>query len=318
MLLNEFPFAEVASWLADGRVIPFLGAGASRAGVFGPDQLPDGRGLVSELINKMGQPYPGQPTDSLAKVAEYFEQQIFDRLALVDYLHDRFHQQQLNAPLSRVAQLLAAMPQSGKARFIVTTNYDSFVERAFREADRPLCVITQNMRNPQRGVAQVNLKLPDGSVEQDDALLFQWEDDLRFPAGTTYLFKMHGSADHGVNNDRDDLIITENDYVDFLANSGGPVSPLFPPVSLLAAFSRRRFLFLGYSLEDWNFRVFFRLLALRNAVSKRGRLRHWAVQLHPNELDVQLWEKRNVHVYNADLLQFCDRIETAWVSEHSS
>jgi hypothetical protein len=316
MYLAEFPFADVATWLVEGKVIPFLGAGASLVGASGLNPLPDGRSLVNELIDKMGKNYPGEPTDGLAKVAEYFEQRL-DRLALFDYLHDRFYQQQLNAPLGRVAQLLAEMPESDHSRFIVTTNYDNFVERAFQEAGRPICVITQNMRNPERGVSQVSLKLPDGSIDQVDALMFQWGDDPRFPPGTTYLFKMHGSADRRLSNDRDDLIITENDYVDFLVNSGGSVSPLFPPVSLLAAFGKRRFLFLGYSLADWNFRAFFQLLALRNALSKRDYLRHWAVQHHPNEVDVKLWEKRNVRVCNAELLQFCDRLETVLISEHA-
>jgi SIR2-like domain len=316
MLLDQFPFGEVAGWLAEGKVVPFLGAGASIAGGSSP-KLPDGRALATELIRRMEQGYPGQPTDDLAKVAEYFEKSVFDRSALFDFLHTRFYVEQLRAPLARVAQFLAALPNlDNKPRFIVTTNYDSFVERAFHKGDRPLCVITQNMRDPQHGASQVSLRLPEGSVEQEEALLFQWNDDARFPAGTTYLFKMHGSADRKVGNNRDDLIITESDYVDFLVNSGGPVSPLFPPVSLLSAFSRRRFLFLGYSLEDWNFRAFLHLLTLRSAVSTEG-LRHWAIQLHPNELDVQLWGKRNVNVFDADLLQFCDRLDAAWASEHA-
>jgi len=27
MLLTDFPFDEVAGWLADGKIVPFLGAG---------------------------------------------------------------------------------------------------------------------------------------------------------------------------------------------------------------------------------------------------------------------------------------------------
>jgi hypothetical protein len=313
MLLNDFPFSEVAGWLASGQVVPLLGAGASRVGSSGPNKLPDGPGLATELIGRMRPAYPGQPSDGLARVAEYFEQTVFDRSALFDYLHDRFYQQQVNAPLSRVAELLANMPNPDlKSRFIVTTNYDSLIEQAFHRAQRSLCVITQNMRDPEHGASRVTLRLPDGQLDQDDSLMFQWNDDTRFAPGTTYLFKMHGSADRKVGEQLDDLIITESDYVDFLVNAGGPVSPLFPPVSLLAAFSRRRFLFLGYSLADWNFRAFLRLLALRNAVSKRGQLRHWAIQLHPDELDVQLWGKRNVNIYDADLLQFCDELQAAF------
>jgi hypothetical protein len=316
MHLDQFPFGDVASRLAEGSVIPFLGAAASIAGASSP-KLPDGRGLADELIDLMGKGYPGQRTDDLAKVADYYEQISVDRSALYEYLHARFYQQQLSTSLTRVAGLLAALPNNdNKYRFIVTTNYDNFVERAFREAGRPLCVITQNMRDPEYGASQLSLKLTDGSTDQEDAMMFQWNDDTRFPAGTTYLFKMHGSVDRMSGANRDNVIITETDYVDFLVNAGGAVSPRFPPVSLLSVFSRRRFLFLGYSLRDWNFRAFLQLLVLRSAVSKTG-LRHWAIQLHPNELDVQLWGKRNVNVYDADLLEFCDRLNAEWESEHA-
>ena len=319
MLLNDFPFSEVAGWLADGQVIPLLGAGASLVGTSGPHKLPDGSKLADELICRMKPAYPGQATDGLARVAEYFEQTVFDRPALFSYLRERFYQQQINAPLSRVAQLLAEMPNPElRSRFIVTTNYDNLIEQAFQKAQRPLCVITQNMRDPEHGASRVILKLPDGEVDQDDALMFQWNDDARFSPGTTYLFKMHGSADRSVGGEFDGLIITESDYVDFLVNAGGPVSPLFPPLSLLAAFTKRRFLFLGYSLEDWNFRAFLRLLVLRNAVSKKGQLRHWAIQRSPEELDVQLWGKRNVNVFDADLLKFCDELATAFTSRRAS
>lgn len=311
MLLDQFPFEDVASWLTEGQVIPFLGAGASRAGVSSPNMLPDGLGLATELINRMPG-YPGQPAEGLARAAEYFELTTFDRPALFEYMHRRFYQQQLNAPLTRVAQLLATIPNpDNTSRFIVTTNYDNFIERAFHEAGHPLCVITQDVKNPEHGASQLSLRRPDGLFEQVDARDFVLTPDSGFPPRTTYLFKMHGSADRR-SSEGDGLIITESDYVEFLVNSGGPLS--FPPPSLLAIFSKRRFLFLGYSLADWNFRVFFRLLAIRNAISKSDLRRHWAIQLNPNPLDEKLWYKRNVNVYDGDLLEFCERLQTAWTS----
>jgi hypothetical protein len=328
MHLNQFPFGQVATWLAEGSVVPFLGSGASRLGVSGLTGLPDGRGLASELVIKMGEAYPGKPTDDLPKVAQYYEQPFLDRPALYEYLHDRFYKKQISAPLARTTQLLAAMPNLNTVWFIVTTNYDVFVERAFDKAGRPLCVITQNMRDPENGAGKVNLLLPDGTRTQEDAAKFLWKDRKypngdKFPDGTVYLFKMHGSADRemvdSADDDmvesRDDLIITENDYVDFLVNTGGTNSPNFPPASLATAFKTKRFLFLGYSLQDWNFRAFLRLLVLRNALSGKDKLRHWAIQLGPSKLDEELWSQRNVNVYDGDLIEFCNRLEAAWASE---
>jgi SIR2-like domain len=106
----------------------------------------------------------------------------------------------------------------------------------------------------------------------------------------------------------DDVIITEDDYVDFMVNSGGKISPFFPPTSLLAAYKKRRFLFLGYSLYDWNFRAFLRMLTIRNALSGSEARRHYAIQLNPEPIEVELWKQRNVNVYHGDLTKFCKRI----------
>jgi len=311
--IDSFGFEQVARWLADGKVIPFLGAGASRVGVEA-DPLPDGRGLAFELQKRMARPYPGDQADNLAKVAQYYEEWAWDRPALYEYLHERFYETQLHAEPGRVARMLAAMPPATRCRFIVTTNYDVHVETAFARAGRPLCVIIQNMRDPEHGPARLNVVYPDGTSGFAQAKTFRLQNP-KFPDGTTFLFKMHGSAHQAPGAQGDDLIITENDYVDFLVNTGGPVSPLFPPAALLAHFRTSRFLFLGYSLTDWNFRAFLRLLVLQNAISKMDQYRHLAIQLKPDALDVQLWQKRNITVYDGDLVKFCDRLAAEWEPE---
>ena len=138
-------------------------------------------------------------------------------------------------------------------------------------------------------------------------------ESLKLDTATTFLFKMHGSAsDERIAGDaRDNLVITEDDYVDFMVNAGGPLNPNFPPPALLAEYKERRFLFLGYSLRDWNFRVFLRLLSQRNAMSGLAGRKHWAVQLNPNPVDVELWGRRNVDVYDGDLVEFTVRLGAA-------
>ena len=76
MNLDQFPFSQVATWLTEGSVIPFLGSGAARIGVEGTARLPDGQGLALELITQMGGAYPGKNHEELAKVAQFYEQAI--------------------------------------------------------------------------------------------------------------------------------------------------------------------------------------------------------------------------------------------------
>lgn len=318
MELSRFPFSQVATWLTEGSVIPFLGAGASRVGITEALRLPDGRTLALELITKMGGAFPGEQDEELARVAQFYEQE-FDRPALYEYIVSRFYKRQENAQISAVARLLAAVPVTGRL-FLMTTNYDSQIERAMQAANRPLCVITQNMRDPANGASLVEVTYPDGGFSQEEAASFQWNDQERSPdPRTVYLYKMHGSARPSmIHSERDNIIITEDDYVDFLVNCGGPLSPFFPPPSLANVYKTKRFLFLGYSLEDWNFRVFLQLLALRNTLSGKEKRRHWAIQRDPSPLDEPLWLQRNVNLYQADLIDFCRKLEASWPAEESA
>lgn len=308
MELDTFPFTQAADDLAEGQLVPFLGAAASRVGVAGELDIPDGRQLAAELIARMGDAYRRTGADDLAKAAQYFESTVYDRGSLYNFVRTRLVQEQQQAGASRVAHMLATMPDRGKPLFIVTTNYDTVVEKAFAEVDRPLCVLTQNVRNPELGVHQIRFSY-EGETEVSDARDFDWYDNEQFKPNAAFLFKMHGSAHRrNIKDGDDDLIITEDDYVDFLVN----LSPYYPPPSLTAAYKKRRFLFLGYSLVDWNFRVFLRLLVMRNAVSNRSGKRHYAIQRDAEELDMRLWDRRNVNVYRADLATFCDKLQAEW------
>jgi NAD-dependent SIR2 family protein deacetylase len=300
---DEFPFDRVAAWLAEGEIIPFIGAGASRDPAGSTGGMPDGSTLAKELANEM----PGfrdYTIGNLAKVAQFYQNTVFDRSALYEYLHRRLEAEQNNTAPGAVAKMLASIPITSGPLFIITTNYDTLIERAFAEAGKPICVITQNMRDPQTGSSMITLVHPNGRVGQENSSEFQWI-DIDNPAGTAFLFKMHGSVEQASPNGADDIIITEDDYVDFMVNSGGNLSSSFPPASLTAAYKKRRFLFLGYSLQDWNFRAFLRMLAIRNALSGRESKRHYAVQLHPDRIEVELWKQRNVNVYDGDLTDFC-------------
>ena len=78
-------------------------------------------------------------------------------------------------------------------------------------------------------------------------------------------------------------------------------------------FRERSFLFLGYSLRDWNLRVV--LKNLSKYLSKRGagdgdedQEHSWAIQRNPSELERKLWEKRNVTIFNLALDEFARKM----------
>src|SRR5881296_409018 len=140
--MADTPYQPIATQLANDKVVPFLGSAASFVGVAsGPTRLPDGQGLADELVDAFAN-YPGNRGDPLTKVSQFYEECILGRSPLYDHLRKRLHEEQVAAPLSPTASFLAELP--GLNLVIVTTNYDSQVERAFERKGRPYVVVTHN------------------------------------------------------------------------------------------------------------------------------------------------------------------------------
>jgi len=76
----------------------------------------------------------------------------------------------------------------------------------------------------------------------------------------------------------------------------GDISNLVP-VLLAAKMRRSHFLFMGYSLRDWNLRVILHRIWGEQKLSYKS----WAIQLNPQELDLRFWLKRDVDILNTRL-----------------
>jgi SIR2-like protein len=289
--LDKIPFGVVAARLKEGKVIPFLGAGASLSGVpVGPSRLPAGTVLANELREEI-KPYPGDKADALTKVAQFYVECVLGRGDLYELLRKRFYTDQQKADLNVTAQLIAEIENLS---CVVTTNYDDHIEEAFRRRNRDFVVVTHEV-GPGRA-PYVYATTTDG--HRDRFLLDKFV--LSPYAGRTIIYKMHGAVTPELDEHLDTVIITEDDYVNFLAS---PI-PL-PPRALTALFEKSRFLFLGYSLEDWNLRVILRRLTEEG---RDNQVKHWAVQKNPADMEKLFWLKRNVVLYEASLEDFVVRL----------
>lgn len=84
------------------------------------------------------------------------------------------------------------------------------------------------------------------------------------------------------------MVLTEDDYLDFLTVTSG-TKWLMPP-RVEKAFADTRLLFLGYSLEDMTFKVLLRRIA---TVIRRIERSHLTVQLRPvSEKDGPVGQQR--------------------------
>jgi hypothetical protein len=77
------------------------------------------------------------------------------------------------------------------------------------------------------------------------------------------------------------MVLTEDDYFDFLI--GVSTNRELIPIAVRQALADTALLFLGFRLDDWNFRVLFRSIMSQEGGSRRSRYAHIAGQIMPEE-----------------------------------
>lgn len=126
--------------------------------------------------------------------------------------------------------------------------------------------------------------------------------DLERRKGVT-LFKLHGTFPHGQPDPERRPVITEEDYIEFLTYVGSDdINRL-----ITSKFQDSTLLFLGYGLEDWNFRVLFKGLIEKMLPSDQRM--SFAIQKNPSEFWVKYWGKKGVVIYDMDLSDFAEQLE---------
>jgi hypothetical protein len=299
------PYGIIFNLLKRGDVIPFLGAGASFVGrpadaVWNPAEpkfLPSG-GELSRFLAEEAE-FPADEAyerSDLAKVSSYYVD-VAGRRTLRDRLREvLFHDYETGA----LHRFLAEVPSP---LLIVVTNYDTLVEEAFNAAGKPFDVVVYPA--DRKDVANAVLWWPHGANEPKITPPNELFIDL---ATTTVIFKMHGSI-RPASEEWDGFVITEEDYVEFLSRMtmNSAIPALFS-----AYFRDRSFLFLGYSLRDWNLRVVLKNLskcfAWRGSGPDEDPVPSWAIQRQPTELEVKLWKKRNVNIFDVTIEEFVARM----------
>jgi hypothetical protein len=308
------PYGVIADLLKKGDVVPFLGAGVnfgmrpepkSKWESKGSNFLPSGVELSNFLAGESG--FPAEDEDEmadLAKVSSYFVETAA-RSVLCEYLHDIFDR---DFEPTSIHNYLAELGRTTPL-LIVTTNYDDLTERAFNRLGLPFDLVVHP--TDRKDVEASILWWKHGAQEPEAVPPNQFFIDLK---STTVIYKMHGTVDRATAK-WDSYVITEDDYIDFLSRMTGQTAV---PAQFMRHFRTRHFLFLGYGLRDWNLRVVLKNLRTvlpamsetneRADMDKAEKLRSWAIQFEPSDLEIELWKARNVNIYNVDINQFVEKL----------
>lgn len=293
----------------EGSLVPLLGSRLNRSGRAGEWQegcgSPPDADELAAMLAKQTDLTVGSP--DLARVAQY----VYEVRGRAD----------LYKPLNRmlgggsepgaVHQFLARLPQTlehmgiePRYQLIVSTNFDTALERAFDEAGEPYDLAVYMASGQDKGkfihfsyddVTPTPIAVPNAYAG--------------FPIGEygelgrTLIVKIHGAVD-GSSGDfrwRENYVITEDHYIDYLSRS--PVESLVP-IQILDKLRESHCLFLGYTMRDWSLRVF--LNRIWNGQPLGGK--SWAVEPDVDVLEKEFWTHANVEAYTATPADYVEQL----------
>ena len=288
----------IAKAFAQGRIVPFLGAGASLigrdAGFSHGSNLPTGGELADYLAVQSN--YPGDWEKSLTRVSQF----MLTRQGsgpLYSELHGVFTALLPPNPLHALLATITLRPKNPPATVIITTNYDNLVEDAMTAAQVPFDVLTYIARGKHRGLFRHTTS--DGTVNtvlaDRNYTAIAFNKTLR-RLERPLVLKIHGTVSQ--DSAQDSYVITEEDYIEYLARTD--VSLLLP-THVAEILAQKHFLFLGYSLSDWNLRV---LLSRVWQRQEDDTYRSWAANRRISDYDRDFWRKYEVDCHEVELGDF--------------
>jgi len=205
-----------------------------------------------------------------------------------------------DVPPTPVHRFFASLPPLLRERgaphqLIVTTSYDLALEQALLDAGEEFDVVSYVAAGRHRG--RFCHIAPDGSaslIEVPNTYARELSLERR-----TIILKLHGRFDPSPERAWESFVVTEDDYIDYLSRTdvSGAV-----PVVLAAKLRRSHFLFLGYTMSDWNVRVVLNRLWGEQPLSYRS----WAVQAESKSLEREFWRRRDVDVLELPLDRYIE------------
>ncbi len=288
--VDEQHYLHLSDLIAAGEVVPFLGAGANMCDR--PDEtpwetgrfLPNGAELAQALAERSR--YPARDSFDLLRVSQYIDAVLGEK-QLYRYLRGIFA---VDYPPNSLHSFLAATPALLRERgspqpLLITTNYDDLLERAFDERGETYDVVWYEAKGGSLGGKFLH-RAPGGKAVAIERPNKYTRLSLSERA---VILKLHGAVDRSEPKG-DSFVITEDNYIDYLSQGdiGGQI-----PVTLRERMADSHFLFLGYSMRDWNLRV----ILNRIWGAQELDLKSWAIQREPEDptarkIEETLWGAR--------------------------
>jgi hypothetical protein len=223
--------------IKQGKCTPFLGAGACYG------SLPLGSDIAREWAEEEN--YPLSDSSDLVRVSQFLAINSGDAMYPKDKIVERFRgvaPPDFNHP-NEPHRVLADLPLP----VYLTTNYDNFMLQALRSRGK----------TPQQALCRWNTRLIKSEYPN-----FESARDFTPSVSAPLVFHLHGHCEV-----TESIVLTEDDYLDFLVNVSRDEA-LLPP-RIQRSLADASLMFIGYRLADWNFRTLFRGLVTATEASLR-------------------------------------------------
>jgi SIR2-like protein len=287
---------ETAHWeilldrIREQKCTPFLGAGASSG------TLPLGGQIAADWARDHD--YPLEDMHDLARVAQFLAvkldamapKEMIRRVITAAGVPDAESPDEPHAVLAKLPLPL-----------YLTTNFDGFMTMALRSAGK----------EPQQELSRWNERLLTRPSILDSP------EGYRPTVKAPLVCHLHGHLDVV-----ESLVLTEDDYFDFLVN----LPQVGIPPLIQEALSATSLLFVGYRLADWNFRVLFRgFVELTQPSDRRLSV---TVQLPPSQSPEmreramqylsRYFDKKEIVVYWGSAEEFMAELGRRWLESGAS
>jgi hypothetical protein len=247
------------------------------------------------------------PPEALTSIASYFER-LEGRRDLWELLKQVIASKKIP---TRTHKLLAEGTkfhlnnQAAGDYLIITTNYDCLMENALDELGVPFVVLTTKKGDPK-----VLIRCSE-TVKDREVLKNRYWNKL-YPSGfvlsksqsLAIVYKIHGCLHPELSFEDEGLVISDNDYVDYVSQMSkiGII-----PATVSELMRDKRLWFLGYSLSDWNVRSIYETVKQKSDPDRKN-IQDYSVMYSVGDFEKLFFEKNNITIFQASLNEFVDGI----------
>jgi hypothetical protein len=303
--------------IRDGLCLPILGSGVTDT------LLGSRREIAQRWASTFNFPMAPYHRENLPQVAQYLsvnQNTRFPRNKLMEYLRVSL--------LERYGKHLPDDVREGPLERLVAA---AWTARYGSEPDNPLTVLAR-LPFPVYVSTHVSNLLADAlraEGREPVVELCRWTDDVRWPESV-----LDSTPDYRPSPERplvyhlfghlrmpESVVLTEDNYFDYLINVSEDKDRI--PLLVRRAFADRGLLFLGFRLEEWDFRILFRSIMKQEGSVRRDEYTNVAVQIDPEEGRTlepagarnyleRYFEGRDISVYWGSSDDFLRELNRAW------